>query len=108
MRYKKEIQNALPAFRTQFKHIQQAVTEVKHMQQQIEVRNEENASHINKVFREIIDERKQEMLNDINKTTASRMKALNEQYYKLLNLSAQMNYYLELIGSKLRSEEIEL
>ena len=44
------------------------------------------------------------MLNDINKTTAIRTKALNEQYYELLNLSTQMNNYLELIESKLRSE----
>ena len=105
--YKKEIQNTLPAFRTQLKHIQQAATEVKHMQQQIEVRNEENASHINKVFQEIIvslNKRKQKMLDDINKTTATKMKVLNEQYYELLNLSTQMNNYLELIASKLRSE----
>ena len=52
--YKEEIESILPAFITQLKHIQQATTEVKHMQQQIEVRNEENASHINKVFQEIV------------------------------------------------------
>ena len=44
------------------------------------------------------------MLDDINKTTATRIKALNEQYYELLNLSTQMNNYLELIESKLKSE----
>ena len=44
------------------------------------------------------------MLNDINKTTAIRTKALNDQYYELLNLSTQMNNYLELIESKLRSK----
>ena len=105
--YKKEIKNALSAFRTQLQCIQQAATEVKHMQQQIEVRNKENASHINEVFQEIIvslNKRKQEMLNDINKTTATKLKVLNEQYNELLNLSTQMNNYLELIESKLRSE----
>ena len=105
--YREEIKSTLPAFITQLKHIQQATNEVKRMQQQIEVRNEENASHINKVFHEIVvslNKKKQEMLDSINKTTATRMKALNEQYYELLNLSTQMNNYLELIESKLKSE----
>ena len=44
------------------------------------------------------------MLDGINKTTATKMKALNEEYYELLNLSTQTNNYLELIESKLKSE----
>ena len=51
-----------------------------------------------------LKERKEQLVNNVSKTTAIRVKALNEQFNKLLNLSTQMNGYLELIEIKLRSE----
>ena len=105
--HKREIENTLPSIKQQLNNIRQAATQVKNMQQQIQLRKEENTNNVNKVFQETVaslKERKQQLLDDINKTTAVRMKALNEQHNELLNLHAQMNGYLELIEIKLKSE----
>jgi len=105
---KKEIQCTLPAFREKLQHIRQVAADVSLMQEKIQIRKEENINHVNKVFQEIttaLRKRKQQLLDDINKTTDDRVKALSEQHKELCNLYTQMNSYLELVELKLKSEK---
>lgn len=104
---KKEIQCTLPEIRTQLENIQRATYEVMSMQQQIQTRKKENTNYVNKVYQQItmaLNERREQLLDDINETTATRIDALNEQYKDLLNLHTQMSSYLEFVEVKLKSE----
>ena len=51
-----------------------------------------------------LNERKEQILEDINLETVTGIEALNQQQNELLNLHAQMSGYLELIEIKLKSE----
>ena len=104
---KEEIVSTLPNFREHMKRVEQIATEVEQMQVQLRERRRNNIYSINRTFLQItilLNARKQQLLDDIEKTTADRMKVLNEQHQDLLNLYAQMNSYLELVEIKLKSE----
>ena len=82
------------------KRVERITTEVEQMQAQLQERRWNNISSINRTFLQItkmLNARKQQLLDGIEKTTADRMRALNEQHQDLLNLYAQMNSYLELV-----------
>ena len=105
--HKSEIQKTLPDLKLQLERIQETTDKVKDMEKQIQLRKEKNTNYVNKVFQEIqasLRERKKQILEDINITTATRIKALNEQQNELINLRAQVDGYLELIEIKLKSE----
>ena len=104
---KKEISSTLPEFRAQVINIKLAAIDVQCMQEKLQKRHEENIHVVEQTFQEItmaLNARKQQLLEDFNKTTTNRMKALKEQHKELLNLFTQMNNYLELVESKLKSE----
>ena len=104
---KEEVFSTLPNFREHMRRVKQIATEVKLMQDQVEERRRDNVYFINRAFLEItnvLSARKKQLLDEVEKTTASRMKALNEQHEDLLNLYDQMNSYLELVEIKLKSE----
>ena len=104
---KDEISDTLPVFRMQLTRVKQAASRVESMQEELQKRNMENIHVIEQTFQKILValyERKQQLLDGVNKTTADRMKALNEQHEELLHLHAQMNSYLELVENKLKSE----
>ena len=105
--HKEKINLKLPQVREQIKIIGQAAAEVKNMQEELQKRKDENIHYVDKVFQEIIvalNERKQQILDEINKTTAEKMQTLNEQHKELSDLQLQMNAYLELMEVKLKSE----
>ena len=104
---KHEIESTLPAFKKQLRRIKEATTEVKSMQEKIKQRKIENIHLIEQTFQEVIValyKRKQQLVDEVDKTTADKTKALNEQHEKFLHLHAQMNSYLRLVESKLKSE----
>ena len=86
--------------------VAQAAAEVKNMQEELQKRKDENTCYVDKIFQEItitLTERKQQILNEINKTTADKMQSLNKQHEDLTELQLQMNAYLELVDVKLKS-----
>ena len=104
---KQEVFSTLPNFREHMKHVKQIAAEVKQMQDQVQERGRNNFDSINRAFLEIanvLSARKQQLLDNVERTTANRIKALNEQHQDLLNLYDQMNSYLELVEIKIKSE----
>ena len=105
--HKEKINLKLPQVREQITIIGQAAAEVKNMQEELQKRKDENIHYVDKVFQEIIlalSEQKQQILDEINKTTAEKIQTLNEQHKELCDLQLQMNAYLELMEVKLKSE----
>lgn len=77
------------------------------MQEELQKRKDDNIHYVDEVFHEItlaLTEQKQQILNEINKTTTEKMQALNEQHKELIDLQLQMDVYLELMEVKLKSQ----
>ena len=106
--HKEKINLKLTQLREQIiKMVAQAAAEVKNIQGELQKRQDENTCYVDKIFQEItitLAERKQQILYEINETTADIMQSLNEQYEDLTELQLQMNAYLELVDVILKSE----
>ena len=105
--YKTEINNMTPKIKTQLEKLEKAVTEVKNVQSQVELRKAENMQKVEKTFKEIkaaLNKKKQQIVDDINQATASRIEVLDKQCEELTNKCTQLRNFLELVESKLQFE----
>ena len=105
--YKVEIDCMLLDVVAGLEKLEKAVGEITDRQSQIQLRKLENTEKVEKVFEEItlaLNKRKQQIINNINETAASRIEALDKQCKELTSKCVQMKSYLELVESKLQSE----
>jgi len=105
--HKQQINSALTNAKQQLRSLEQAVAEVKDMMTQIQENKQQNIADVETTFHKIVsalNQRKSLLIQDINHTSACKMKALNNQCTKLTQLYNQINSYIQLINAKLVSE----
>jgi len=105
--HKEEIDCTLSDVRAALENLEKAVDGVRDRQSQVQLRKLENTAKVEKTFEEItlaLNKRKQQIIDGINETAASRINALDKQREKLSNKCTLMKSFLELVEAELQSE----
>ena len=104
--YKVEINCTIPRIKAELEKLEKAVAEMKNIQTQVQLRKLENTQKVEETFKEILlalKEKRQQLIDDINETTASKLDALNKQCEELTNKCTLAKAYLNFVEAKLQS-----
>ena len=97
----------MPDVKVKINKLEQAITEIERRQLLIQERRKENVMKIEQTFEEAIAavvQRKEELLDRVNKTVEGKIQSLSKQLNKVEILLYQMKQYLEFTEKTIESE----